>query len=50
MTKPMQPDIFRAYDIRGKVNEEFFPPDAYDIGLVIGSTLFLRAQSNITRS
>jgi len=30
----IQPDIFRAYDIRGKVNEDFFPPDAYAIGLV----------------
>lgn len=35
--KPLiQQEIFRAYDIRGKVNEEFFPPDAYAIGLVLG--------------
>ena len=36
MTRPIQAEIFRAYDIRGKVNEEFFPLDAYSIGLVIG--------------
>lgn len=39
MQKMIQADIFRAYDIRGKVNEDFFPPDAYAIGLVIGNKL-----------
>ena len=47
MTKPMQPEIFRAYDIRGKVNEEFFPPNAYDIGLVIGSKLLAQGRDQI---
>ena len=47
MTKLMQPEIFRAYDIRGKVNEEFFPPNAYDIGLVIGSVLLEQGRDKI---
>ncbi|RVU86276.1 phosphomannomutase/phosphoglucomutase [Leucothrix sargassi] len=47
MTKLMQPDIFRAYDIRGKVNEDFFPPDAYDIGLVIGAKLLSQGRNEI---
>ena len=47
MTKVMQPDIFRAYDIRGKVNEEFFPPDAHEIGLVIGSKLMSQGRNKI---
>lgn len=47
MIKLMQPEIFRAYDIRGKVNEEFFPPNAYDIGLVIGAQLIAQGRDEI---
>lgn len=45
--QPIQPEIFRAYDIRGKVNEEFFPPDAYAIGLVIGHNLLKQGRCKI---
>lgn len=47
MQKMIQPDIFRAYDIRGKVNEDFFPPDAYAIGLVIGYKLITQNRHKI---
>lgn len=47
MQKMIQPDIFRAYDIRGKVNEDFFPPDAYAIGLVIGNKLLAQNRHKI---
>ena len=47
MQKMIHPDIFRAYDIRGKVNEDFFPPDAYAIGLVIGHKLIARNHHEI---
>ena len=47
MQKAIQRDIFRAYDIRGKVNEDFFPPDAYAIGLVIGSKLLAMKRHQI---
>ena len=47
MQKMIQPDIFRAYDIRGKVNEDFFPPDAYAIGLVIGHRLLAENRNKI---
>ena len=47
MQKMIQPDIFRAYDIRGKVNEDFFPPDAYAIGLVIGHKLLAQGRNKI---
>jgi len=47
MQKMIQSDIFRAYDIRGKVNEDFFPPDAYAIGLVIGNKLLIENRQEI---
>ena len=47
MKKMIQPDIFRAYDIRGKVYEDFFPPDAYAIGLVIGNKLLSQNRHKI---
>jgi phosphomannomutase/phosphoglucomutase len=47
MQKMIQSDIFRAYDIRGKVNEDFFPPDAYAIGLVIGHRLLAENRNKI---
>ena len=47
MKKMIQSDIFRAYDIRGKVNEDFFPPDAYAIGLVIGHKLLAQNRDKI---
>lgn len=47
MQKMIQPDIFRAYDIRGKVYEDFFPPDAYAIGLVIGNKLLAQNRHEI---
>ena len=47
MTRPIQAEIFRAYDIRGKVNEEFFPPDAYSIGLVIGHRILACGRNQI---
>jgi len=47
MQKMIQPDIFRAYDIRGKVNEDFFPLDAYAIGLVIGNKLLAQNRNKI---
>lgn len=47
MTRPIQAEIFRAYDIRGKVYEEFFPPDAYSIGLVIGHRVLASGRTNI---
>ena len=47
MKKMIQSDIFRAYDIRGKVNEDFFPPDAYAIGLVIGYKLLAKGRNKI---
>jgi len=47
MQKMIQADIFRAYDIRGKVNEDFFPPDAYAIGLVIGCKLLAENRQKI---
>lgn len=47
MQKMIQSDIFRAYDIRGKVNEDFFPPDAYAIGLVLGHNLLKKRRNKI---
>jgi phosphomannomutase/phosphoglucomutase len=47
MQKMIQSDIFRAYDIRGKVYEDFFPPDAYAIGLVIGYRLLAENRNKI---
>ena len=47
MTRPIQAEIFRAYDIRGKVNEEFFPLDAYSIGLVIGHRVLASGRKQI---
>ena len=47
MQKMIQSEIFRAYDIRGKVNEDFFPPDAYAIGLVIGHRLLAQNRNRI---
>lgn len=47
MTRLIQPEIFRAYDIRGKVNEEFFPLDAYSIGLVIGHKVLASGRNQI---
>lgn len=47
MATLIQQEIFRAYDIRGKVNEEFFPPDAYAIGLVIGYTILASQRRKI---
>ncbi|PID45865.1 MAG: phosphomannomutase/phosphoglucomutase [Proteobacteria bacterium] len=47
MTPSIQQEIFRAYDIRGKVNEEFFPPDAYAIGLVIGHKILSAQRKQI---
>ena len=47
MKKMIQSDIFRAYDIRGKVNEDFFALDAYAIGLVIGHKLLANNRNKI---
>lgn len=47
MTKPIQAEIFRAYDIRGIINEEFFPKDAYVIGLVIGQQVLANGRQEI---